>query len=483
VSRARALGGLAAWVEREGAIAARALLQSVSASDLVCERTAFGQRIVPAPGSVLAARQIAFYDPDPDYFFHWIRDAAVIVDALRLLLDDPALRDEARTKFTDFVRFSHRLTGLHGRAVVEGGARARVQPAMLQYVRDDAELRAVEGERVLGEPRFNPDGTLDILRWARPQNDGPASRALSLLRWRHAAGRLDHATQPLIYALLTADLAYCERQRNARCFDIWEEALCHPCYTRLLQHAALREGAAWARELGDGGLAARYTAAADALAGVLDGYWSPERGHYLSRKGVTADPPDKALDSASILAVLHAALPAGPHSILDPRVHATALRLEQLFDAAYAINRERPPDCAPALGRYDGDVYFGGGAWYVVTLGFAELYFRIAEAVARGADLQRTADNAAFLRQVGWDADPPGLPDARGRKDLHAQCMQRGDAFLATVRRYTPESGALSEQFDRSTGAQRSARHLSWSYAAFVTASAARTRAGAASGR
>ena len=48
---------------------------------------------------------------------------------------------------------------------------------------------------------------------------------------------------------------------------------------------------------------------------------------------------------------------------------------------------------------------------------------------------------------------------------------------MATVRRFTPPDGAMSEQFDRETGVQRSARHLSWSYAAFVTAAQARRRA------
>ena len=42
------------------------------------------------------------------------------------------------------------------------------------------------------------------------------------------------------------------------------------------------------------------------------------------------------------------------------------------------------------------------------------------------------------------------------------------------MRAFTPESGDLSEQFDQTTGAQTSARHLAWSYAAFMTAIAAR---------
>jgi len=48
---------------------------------------------------------------------------------------------------------------------------------------------------------------------------------------------------------------------------------------------------------------------------------------------------------------------------------------------------------------------------------------------------------------------------------------------MRTVQAYTPASGDLSEQFDRATGAQISAKHLAWSYAAFITAAASRRRA------
>ena len=37
------------------------------------------------------------------------------------------------------------------------------------------------------------------------------------------------------------------------------------------------------------------------------------------------------------------------------------------------------------------------------------------------------------------------------------------------MRRYAGEAGELSEQFDQNTGEQTSARHLAWSYAAFIS--------------
>jgi glucoamylase len=471
------------WMEQQFAVAADALLRCISATGIVCERRGFGQTVVPAKGSVLAARQVAFYDPDPDYFFHWLRDSAVIVDALRVLLGDALLRREVLVRFRDFLRFSLGLRELSGRTLVASGFRQRVDAQFLKYVRSDAELSQVEGERTLGEARCNPDGTLDFISWPRPQNDGPALRALSVLRYRRSVLAEDGDTRKLLYALASGDLDYTLHHRAMPCFDIWEEELCHPYYTRLVQRAALLEGAAWARELGDGDGGQRYDTAAHELAGALDAYWSQASGHYLSRMGAAGGDPNKALDSASLLAVLHAALPAGPHSILDPRVHATCEQLEALFNAGYPINRQLQPGLGPALGRYKGDVYYRGGAWYVCSLGFAEFYFRLADAVGRGAVVEVTPQNERFLAAAGLERRPgrePAPLDASTRKRLFLGLLHKGDAIMATVQRYTPASGEMSEQFDQETGAQRSAKNLSWSYAAFVTAFAARKRASAA---
>jgi glucoamylase len=91
------------------------------------------------------------------------------------------------------------------------------------------------------------------------------------------------------------------------------------------------------------------------------------------------------------------------------------------------------------MGRYAGDVYYSGGAYYFSTLAAAEFCFRAA--------LHSTAKTTL---------------------------KKHGDAFLETVRAFTPPSGEFSEQFDQRTGEQRSAQQLAWSYAAFISCVAAR---------
>jgi glucoamylase len=49
--------------------------------------------------------------------------------------------------------------------------------------------------------------------------------------------------------------------------------------------------------------------------------------------------------------------------------------------------------------------------------------------------------------------------------------------FLETVRRFTPASRELAEQFSQYDGMPTSADNLTWSYACFILAHAARRRA------
>jgi glucoamylase len=204
--------------------------------------------------------------------------------------------------------------------------------------------------------------------------------------------------------------------------------------------------------------------AAEALVSSLGAFWSAEDGYYRSRTGVVGGVREKGLDIAVILGVLHAGRTQGAHSVLDAKAQATLTALEDLFDKRYAINRGRPPERGPALGRYANDAYYGGNPWYLATLAAAEFYFRLAIALQSGAEMLATSENARFRERLG-DESPAKA------------ALERGDTFMRTVQAFTPASGDLSEQFDRATGVQISARHLAWSYAAFITAAASRRQA------
>ena len=118
--------------------------------------------------------------------------------------------------------------------------RERVQPDFVQYLRQDADLAAAHGERIRGETRLNADGTLDISNWARPQHDGIATRALTLMRWLQLP-TLEAAVREAALRLLKADLAYTRRHWPEPSYDIWEEDLGLHYYTLCAAAAALRD--------------------------------------------------------------------------------------------------------------------------------------------------------------------------------------------------------------------------------------------------
>ena len=325
---------LLGWMARQYDVSAALMLRAISATHLVKERRGFGQSIRPARGSVLASPALGSWDPDPDYFFHWLRDSALVIDALRHVIAEGAFAAEGLSRFKEFVAFSLSLNRLDGTGFLRlaGDFRKNIDPFFLQYVRDDDDLRKITGDSVLGEPRFNPDATLDISKWSRPQHDGPAQRALALMRYWSLDG-LDDATRVSMRALILTDLGFIIRHWREPCFDIWEEELGHHYYTRLMHHAALADGAQWMEETGTDETARTQAcrAAAQEIAKSLDEYWCPAKGFYASRRGVANGVAGKELDFATILAVIHAARGEGAHNVLDPRVMATLARLEELF--------------------------------------------------------------------------------------------------------------------------------------------------------
>src|ERR1700761_4706115 len=376
---------LDAWIEARRGDAIAGLLRCISSQQTKI-RTGFGQTIVPRRGSIVASAVIASYDPDPDYFFHWYRDSAVVMDALRILHERGTLGDEALQLFEQFVHFSLKADELDGRTLVEHPQwRERVQPDFVKFLRTDADLSQAHGERVRGETRLNADGTLDISSWPRPQHDGIATRALTLRRWLGVPA-LAPALREHTLRLLKADLDYTRRHWHDPSYDIWEEDLGLHYYTLCAAAAAL----------GDDPVCA-------SIYRLLDGYWDASDGYYRSRSLQSGAPSPKQLDIAVILAAIHTDLPGARHSPADPRMHATLTRLEELFSHQYAINDLRPVGSGPAMGRYAGDVYYSGGAYYFSTLGAAELCY---------------------------------LAACRMAPDAAQPWLQRGDAFLETVRAY-----------------------------------------------
>ncbi len=438
------------WVKQQRPISVDHLFRAISPAD-------------GAPGAVMASPSRS----NPDYYYHWIRDAALVMKEVYRV--KPERTTQSMLTLLDYARFSRQNQLTQNPS---GG------PADLG----------------LGEPKFEINGAPYTAGWGRPQNDGPALRAFVLTRV--AFDLLNEGKGNIVYQLLyrgeipattviKADLEFVAHHWRDANFDLWEEIYGDHFYTRIVQYRALIEGARLARFLNDGGAATFYEQQANLIHASLNSFWNPNHGYFdatLNRQGGVGHKASQ-LDVAVILGVLHAEFEIGAFSIEDSRVLATALKLEDAFRAIYPINHF-PSDLAPGIGRYPEDTYDGyntsgrGNPWYLATHALAEFYYKLAVKTSGLNLLRITNENRAFYENVTGKRFSVGAAlNLTERNQVIQAMVDKGESFLSRSRYHTPPGGNQAEQFNRDTGAPQGARDLTWSYASFISLYEARQNA------
>jgi glucoamylase len=431
-----------------------------------------------------------------DYRFHWIRDAALVMNPLvsrYLETRDPQAQAKYFARIRDFLNFS----------------------------KENQDAPEPDGaEKVgLGEVKFNVDGSR-YTAWMRPQNDGPALRAITVLRFASAQLSSSGGTDLVRHlydgsrpgsrglkasGLLKADLDYVAVHWPDTGFDPWEEVKGHHFYTRLVQRKALRDGAWLAGKLGDPAAAKGYLDAATKLESAIDAHWIPAGSKTpfgTVSTGQVWDSFDRVfgvdykstgLDVAVVLGALHAhnELDAAGDRYFAPsddRILATAHALARAFQKEFPLSEATPADPAGAMvgtpiGRYPKDKYNGldtktqGNPWFLATAAFAELYYRCAEDWQRTGAILVNPINLEFLSTLSVGGIKAG--ETIGAQDprfaaLISSVRALGDTYLRRVKLHEGPQGHLNEQFSRKDGALQGAEDLSWSYASILSAAAHR---------
>jgi glucoamylase len=144
----------------------------------------------------------------------------------------------------------------------------------------------------------------------------------------------------------------------------------------------------------------------------------------------------------------------------------------------YPINKGTPYGAAVAVGRYAEDVYYGGNPWYLTTLAAAEQLYDALYVWKQEGSLSVTLTSLGFFRDMVPTVDL-GVHSATTStfKELCDAVLDYADGFVDFVRIYVEPDGSMAEQFDKYHGRPMSARDLTWSYAAFLTAAARRKEA------
>ncbi|QSZ34432.1 hypothetical protein DSL72_006024 [Monilinia vaccinii-corymbosi] len=382
---------------------------------------------------------------NPDYFYTWTRDSAVTI---KVLLDEMIFGDGAlQAQFDKYVR---------GQAAI-------------QTITNPSGSLLDRGLG-LGEPKFYSNASSFNGEWGRPQRDGPALRAITLISYCHWLIDQKQADRAklFVWPVILNDLNYVGQYWNQTGFDLWDEVRGTSFFSVQNFHRALVEGQNLSKELG---LECPACAHAEEILCLLSqNFWN---GEYII-SNINVDKNDRTgLDSNSIL---------GPVSIFDidgccdnPNLQPCNSKALSNFRAVinsfrgiYDINAGISKNSGIAVGRYAEDVYQGGNPWYMTTLGAAEFLY---DAVAQWKHQKKIIVDSTSIKffqdlYPSVEAKKYEEKDSEFCKILEAVTAY-ADSFVAIVQKYAPD-GSLSEQFDRKTGKPVSASDLTMSYAAFV---------------
>jgi glucoamylase len=392
------------------------------------------------PGCIIAAPCYPAGTPgvDQDYVFNWTRDAAMA--AMEIAAAKMPRRPGTGVQtLIDYVNFA-RL------------CQDRATPTVAHA------CYTIEGE---SRP------------WTE-QADGPALQTLALLR---AFPQLGHPGQEVASQVIARNMDFMLSTRYEPTVNLWEEQAGYSFFARAVQLRCLREIAANTHGIG---VPQGTGEAIDWLNYALEGHWDGTR--YLSMLAPSDSGPVPVTDDYDpnidiVMACAYGAVPC-----TDTRLLATAAQLRwQWSDSAsptfYQVNvSDGAHGLGPMMGRYPGDTYDGdvsdpvpgGHPWALCTCSFAELYYRLAADVSRTRSLPYDHLSSKFFGQVGIDADTPPA-------EAVTLLERAGDAMLQAVIYHSSDDLELSEQFDATSGFEKSVSDLTWSYAAFLSAVRART--------
>lgn len=386
----------------------------------------------------------------------------------------------------------------------------------------------------LGEPKFLIDGSRFDEPWSRPQNDGPAIRATSVIRYaQHLLNERPNPDGALGYihsylyqkdnpnSLIRLDIDHVCRTWNQPSSDLWEEVDADHgghFYTLLVQRKSISDFLHFARSLPIEKQPAAedyelYESTLLRMDERLEMFWNPDglpdregdpneipnnsfvpfvdKPHILpTLDRLRGQPKPSQVDTAVLLAINHTAGPNQAAKWLpnSDRALATLDRLVEVFEKLYPINRSKD-GAGIAIGRYPEDEYDGvksnstGHPWFLCTHAVAESTYSAINLFRNSLSIQVTRFNLAFLSRFlpelaeSFEREP--LTINRGTDQfstLLSRMSKWADRFLMDVsfKYYDQPTGRMSEQIDRKTGQMRGARELTWSYASLLTALDAR---------
>ncbi|KAK5074679.1 glycoside hydrolase 15 protein [Lithohypha guttulata] len=437
IQERQASSSLDTWLISESTIALQGVLNNIGPGGSKAQGAAAGI-VVASPSK-----------NDPNYYYTWTRDAAL---TYKMLVDEV----------------------IAGNASLEQHIREYVQAqAVLQgVVNPSGNLDDGAG---LGEPKFNVDGTAFTGSWGRPQRDGPALRATTLISYANyliSSGQTSLATD-LVWPVIRNDLSYTAQYWNQTGFDLWEEINGSSFFTIAGSYRALVEGSALATRIGQ--TCPYCDSQAPQSLCFMQSFWTNQ---YVD-SNINVNDGRTGKDANSLLTSIHMFDPAATcdDSTFQPCSSRALANHKQVTDSfrGYAINAGILAGQGVAVGRYAEDVYMNGNPWYLANFAAAEqLYGALLQWNKVGSVTVDSVNQAFFQDLIAGIST--GTYDASSStfESIVTAVRIYADSYMSFAQRFTPPDGSLAEQFDKTTGVPVSAADLTWSYAALLTANARR---------
>ena len=389
-----------------------------------------------------------------DYVYNWTRDSAVAAMELAAA-NMPTGPGQGVQPLIDYVNFANicQQNALSGK-----GENGTGGPLNGTYPIGWASYT------IEGQPRNG---------WSE-QTDGPALQTLAILQ---AFPQLDAPTQATAKTVIGLNIKYLldtYQSPPPNSLNLWEELRGLSFFARAVQLRCFQ--AITSNTFG--------ISVPSATAGAITFLQNALQAHWNGTYYISIQPPPPPSDTQHypydpnidiVLASVYGAIP-----YTDTKLLATAALLRNQWansssSTYYPINgADQSLGNGPMLGRYPGDIYDGdndqsgtGHPWALCTAAFAELYYGLANAITKSQAVPIDAFSGMFFSQIGVTTNTPVAA-------VVSSLQSAGDAMLNALI-YHSDHLELSEQFDRTSGYEKSVSDLTWSYAAFLSAVRAKT--------
>lgn len=141
------------------------------------------------------------------------------------------------------------------------------------------------------------------------------------------------------------------------------------------------------------------------------------------------------------------------------------------FRSVYSLNSGIAEGVAVAVGRYPEDTYYNGNPWFLSNLAAAEQLYDAIYQWNKIGSISITSTSLAFFQDIYSSAAVGTYSSSTSTfTSIINAAKTYADGYISIVQAHAMTNGSLSEQYDKSSGAELSARDLTWSYAAVLTA-------------